>query len=266
VNLKHEASIMTMITTTYPIPDIEPQLAAAADRRPWSFWATLGWFGAAVVAHFATVIPCGLGFAIWWVVAHRNLDIDFESPTFEYVLVAVCMMASALVLTLAARRAGSSAQGYLGLTMPAKRHILTGLGLTAAFWCLGVIFFYLFPAFDQSHELIREYRRLIGNPSALTMYWIAMVVTAPLFEEIIFRGFLMRGWSESRLGSMGAIMLSSLVFAAIHVQYTPVNMAFVFGLGLLFGAMRWRSGSTTLTIMLHAAWNLVASIAIALQA
>jgi membrane protease YdiL (CAAX protease family) len=114
--------------------------------------------------------------------------------------------------------------------------------------------------------LIREYRGLIGNPSALTMYWIMTVVSAPLFEEIIFRGFLMRAWSESRLGSMGAIMLSSLIFAAIHLQYTPVNMAFVFGLGLLLGVMRWRSGSTTLTIMIHAAWNLTAGIAIALQA
>jgi uncharacterized protein len=257
---------MTMITTTYPITDIEPQLPAAADRRPRGFSATLGWFGAAVVAHFAAAILCGLGFVIWWVVVHKNLDIDFESPTFLYITVVFAMMASALVLTLAARRAGPSAQDYLGLRMPAKRHILIGLGLTAAFWSLGGIFFYLFPAFDQSAELIREYRGLIGNPSALTMYWIMTVVSAPLFEEIIFRGFLMRGWSESRLGSMGAIMLSSLIFAAIHVQYTPVNMAFVFGLGLLLGVMRWRSGSTTLTIMLHAAWNLAAGIAIALQA
>jgi uncharacterized protein len=105
-----------------------------------------------------------------------------------------------------------------------------------------------------------------GNPLALTMLWITVLVSAPVFEEIIFRGFLMRGWSESRLGAMGAILLSSLAFAVIHTQYNLYNMGFVLGLGLLLGVMRWRSGSTMLTIMLHAAWNLATSITVVLQA
>jgi CAAX protease family protein len=259
---------MTMITTTYPIPDIEAQHPATttAGRRAWGFWATLGWFGAAVATHFAVAILFSLGFAIWWIVSQRNLEVGIEPPTFQYFTVLFATLVPALVLTLAARRAGPSAQGYLGLTMPAKRHILIGLGLTAVFWCMSETFFHLFPAFDQTPELIREYRGLIGNPSALTMYWLTTVVTAPLFEEIIFRGFLMRGWSESRIGAMGAVMLSSLVFAAIHVQYNLVNMAVVLGLGLLLGVMRWRSGSTMLTMVLHAAWNLACVVTFALQA
>jgi membrane protease YdiL (CAAX protease family) len=43
-------------------------------------------------------------------------------------------------------------------------------------------------------------------------------------------------------------------------------MGFVLGLGLVLGVMRWRSGSTTLTIMLHAAWNLATGITVVLQA
>jgi membrane protease YdiL (CAAX protease family) len=43
-------------------------------------------------------------------------------------------------------------------------------------------------------------------------------------------------------------------------------MTMVLGLGLVLGLMRWRSGSTTLTIMLHMTWNLVAGIMIALHA
>jgi hypothetical protein len=44
------------------------------------------------------------------------------------------------------------------------------------------------------------------------------------------------------------------------VQYDWFFLAQVFGLGLLFGWLRWRSGSTLLTIMLHMFVNLTASL------
>jgi uncharacterized protein len=253
---------MTMITTTYPIPDIEAPLPAVAGRCAWGFWATLGWFGAAIATYFAVAILFGLS----WIVVHGSTDFGVGPPTFEYITAVFASLAAVLLLAFAARHAGPSAQSYLGLTIPAKRYVLIGLGLTAAFWCVSEASDYLFPAFDQSPEQIREYRDVMGNPSALTMYWITTVVAAPVFEEIIFRGFLMRGWSESRIGAMGAVMLSSLVFAVIHTQYNLVNMSFVLGLGLVLGVMRWRSGSTTLTIMLHAAWNLATVMTFVLRA
>jgi uncharacterized protein len=261
-DLKHQVAIMTMITTTYPIPDIEPQQPTSAERRAWGFWATLGWFGAAMATYFAV----GMLFILGWTVIRGNTDLGLKSTTFVNVTAVFATLAAVLLLAFAARRAGPSAKDYLGLTMPAKRYILMGLGLTAALWCVSVSFFSLFPSYSAAPELIREYRALMGNPSALTMYWIMAIVAAPVFEEIVFRGFLMRGWSESRIGGVGAIMLSSLIFAAIHTQYKLVGMGFVLGLGLVLGVMRWRSGSTTLTIMLHAAWNLVAMMMLMLRA
>src|SRR2546423_11715227 len=159
---------MTMITTTYPIPDIEAQRPMSAERRAWGFWATLGWFGASIASYFAVAILFGLG----WIVVHGNMDFGVEPPTFEYITAVFATLAAVLLLAFAARRAGPSAKDYLGLTMPAKRYILIGLGLTAAFWCVSETFFRLFPAFDAAPELIRQYRAVMGNPSALTMYWI----------------------------------------------------------------------------------------------
>ena len=254
---------MTMITTTYPIPLAESP--TSTDRRAWGFWATLGWFGGSVATYVAASALAGFVYAICWVLAQPTVPIDLESPTLMYLATAVSMPAAALLLMLAARRAGPSAFAYLNLTLPSRRHILIGLGLTAAFWCASVGFFYLFPAYDQSPQLVQEYRAILGNPAALALYWITLAITAPIFEEIIFRGFLMRGWSESRIGMMGAIALSSVAFAAVHLQYNLPTMAMVFGLALVLGVMRWRSGSTTLTIMLHMAWNLAAGIAFALQ-
>ena len=46
------------------------------------------------------------------------------------------------------------------------------------------------------------------------------------------------------------------LFAVIHVQYDWFLIAQVFAFGLLFGWMRWATGSTILTTPLHALVNL----------
>ena len=259
---------MSMIATTFPLSQYEsrPLATTRADVRAWGFWATSVWFGAAVVTNLAVSILCGLGYAAWSVLTHPSAAIDWDSPTSQYLAMALSMTAGALLLMYAGRRAGPSAFGYLGLTPPSVRHVLAGLGLLVAFGLFSAGFFHLFPAYDPSSDIIREYQAIMGAPAMLALFWITLVVTAPVCEEIIFRGFLMRGWSESRIGAIGAIMLSSLVFTAIHLQYNLPTLVTVFVLSLVLGVMRWRSGSTTLTIMLHMAWNLAVGMTVAWQA
>ena len=207
----------------------------------------------------AVSFVCGFVYGVWSAVTNPDVPLTFESATLDYVSAAIGMPVAALVLMLAARRRGSALE-YIAFALPSLRHVLIGVASLVALWAVWFAVFKLFPAYDQSAELIREYRSILGNPTALVAYWLMAVVTAPIAEEIIFRGFIMRGWSASRLGLMGAIVLSSAVFAVIHVQYNALTMLMVFTLGLVFAVMRWRSGSTTLPIMLHMAWNLAASL------
>jgi membrane protease YdiL (CAAX protease family) len=95
---------------------------------------------------------------------------------------------------------------------------------------------------------------------ALWLLVIAFCVAAPMSEEIFARGFLYRGWSESRLGVPGAIILSSLAWTSLHLQYDWFFFGEVFCIGLLFGYLRYRSGSTWLTIVLHGINNLAATV------
>ena len=53
-----------------------------------------------------------------------------------------------------------------------------------------------------------------------------------------------------------AIVVISLLWAALHVQYDWTGMLQIFVVGLFLGWMRWRSGSTLLTFLLHALFNL----------
>jgi membrane protease YdiL (CAAX protease family) len=93
---------------------------------------------------------------------------------------------------------------------------------------------------------------------ALWLLVIAFCVAAPVSEELFARGFLYRGWSESFLRVPGAILLSSLVWTSLHLQYDWFFFGEVFSIGLLLGYLRYRFHSTWLTIFVHGLNNLAA--------
>jgi len=95
---------------------------------------------------------------------------------------------------------------------------------------------------------------------ALWLLVIAFCVAAPITEELFARGFLYRGWSESFLGPVGAILLSSAVWTALHLQYDWYFFGEVFSIGLLLGYLRYRFQSTWLTIILHGLNNFAAVV------
>ena len=95
---------------------------------------------------------------------------------------------------------------------------------------------------------------------ALWLLVIAFCVAAPMSEEFLARGFLYRGWSELFLRPAGAIVLSSLAWTAMHLQYDWFFFGEIFSIGLLFGYLRYRTNSTWLTVVLHGLNNLAATI------
>jgi membrane protease YdiL (CAAX protease family) len=97
------------------------------------------------------------------------------------------------------------------------------------------------------------------------LFFLAVVVVAPITEEIAFRGFLFRGLSSTWLGVAGTMVLTSVAWAAMHVQYDWMTLAQIFLIGLLLGWLRWASGSTLLTILLHMLANLAATIQAAIK-
>jgi len=105
-----------------------------------------------------------------------------------------------------------------------------------------------------------EVMKSAQSDGALWLLVVAFCVAAPISEEILARGFLYRGWSESRLGVVGAIMLSSLAWTSLHLQYDWFFFGEIFSIGLLLGYLRYRSNSTWLTIVIHGLNNTAATI------
>lgn len=98
-----------------------------------------------------------------------------------------------------------------------------------------------------------EHRFAVSFP----VFWLAAIVAAPLYEELLFRGLLLEGLRRSRLGPWLALAVTSVLFAEIHVPHSAYAFVSLLASGLLFGAARLATGSLYLVIGLHCVFNIV---------
>ncbi|WP_017304316.1 CPBP family intramembrane glutamic endopeptidase [Spirulina subsalsa] len=87
---------------------------------------------------------------------------------------------------------------------------------------------------------------------ALLIFFSTASLAAPLFEEIIFRGFFLPSLTRY-IPVWGAITLSSLVFAIAHLNISEVLPLTV--LGMVLGFVYVRSRNLLASICLHSLWN-----------
>jgi hypothetical protein len=167
------------------------------------------------------------------------------------------------VVVLAARLAHWRAVDYLALVLPDARAALIPIAAMAAF-VLG----YDALTAVLNHDVVSDFQldsyRSARADGVMPMLWVAFVIVAPLGEEIVFRGFLYRGWAQSRRAVAPAIAAISALWASIHVQYDWFGMLQIFLIGLLLGWARWRSGSTLLAFALHGlanTWAMIETVA-----
>ena len=176
------------------------------------------------------------------------------------VIVACPLLLGALWIPIwIARRRFSE---YLALRWPERREIVRGVAMLCALVLVWFLFRLLLGQ-PKPQFMIEMYRSAKASGS-LGVLIIGFCVAAPIAEELLVRGFLFRGWSQSFLGVWGAIVLSSAVWTAPHTQYNWFYMSQIFALGILLGYLRHRSGSTWLTVILHAANNAAAVALVAL--
>jgi membrane protease YdiL (CAAX protease family) len=181
-----------------------------------------------------------------------------EAAAFSWALIASNILQVA-VLAVAAQLARWNPMEYFALKAPQWRDLLHGVGALAAMLVALEILTQILGRESVSTFQV-DAHRAAREAGTLALLWIAFVIAAPVGEEVIFRGFLFRGWAASPIGPQVTILLSALVFALLHIQYDWWGMLQTFGAGALFGWLRWRSGSTTLTIILHMLVNFVATL------
>ena len=94
----------------------------------------------------------------------------------------------------------------------------------------------------------REIYDVLSTLDSPLWFFLAAVIVAPIVEEIFFRGFLFQGFRK-RYGWMPAVLLSSLIFAAAHLD--PASLIPTFILGVILAYMYHHSNSLWPGILLH---------------
>jgi uncharacterized protein len=239
-----------------------PQLPAAKLPRTWKFFGTAFW-GAAAFAAMSAGQLIAILIALGLFAQGEFSDDRFRAVAEHGGAVAASVLLglppALLVLWLATRLAGRSFASYLALRRPHPKDIAFGLAASAVLLLSLDAIAYL-AGYPLSPEFALASVRSARDSGLVWLVLLGFCVGAPIAEEFIFRGFVFRGWSTTFLGPIGTVVLSSALFAVIHLQYELFYIAGIFLIGLLFGYLRHRSGSTWLTVITHAFYNLMAAL------
>jgi uncharacterized protein len=217
--------------------------------KVWGIWATLAF------AILAFVLGQAMGFAVLSLV--KSIDpgrVDTDGTSVA-IYTLISNPVEIVTLVLAIQLLGTDVREYLGLDVPHRRDVAIAVAALAAAIALADATTFalgkdMVPAFQiELHRTARE-------EGSLPWLWLAIVVAAPVGEELLFRGFMFRGFIHEPRDAVPGILIISLIWSMLHVQYDWFGTAQVFAIGLLFGFVRWRTGSTTLAILMHVLLNL----------
>jgi uncharacterized protein len=166
--------------------------------------------------------------------------------SFMYVF-----LVGALYLVVAGRY-GEPFLPSLGWTFPIPHAFIVlaaGPALTIALSALGVL---LRAPLDSSQIEV-----LIKSRASLAAIILFGVILAPIFEEMLFRGFLLPLLVRS-MGPVLGILLTAVPFALLHGAqnhwaWQPVLLIGI--AGIAFGYVRYKTKSTTAAFLMHSAYN-----------
>lgn len=251
-----------------PSSNGHPQ-AGSAPADPWGLWATLGFSSVLAIAYFAVSLAVAVGLTFAGLARDPRLDVGGYMNALQnnglYLSLATLATAttgSALLVLFVKLRRGLTVAEYLRLR-PVSARLLVKWTLVAGGLALAADLANLLLRRDLVPNFMVRAYATAGN---LPLFWFAVVVAAPVFEELFFRGFLFAGIAASRLGGWGAIALTALAWSAAHVQYELYDMSVVAGFGVVFGLARLRTGSTLAPLFVHALINLLATFQASLVA
>jgi uncharacterized protein len=167
-------------------------------------------------------------------------------------------------LAFAARKGRGSLTADFGLRVRARDGLWFGIGFVLSI-ASGILIAPIVSAghlSTSSQDVVRLFQQARGAETGFFAF--AVLVVAPIGEELLFRGALLRGLLR-RTNPTLAIWGSGLAFALVHVALDPGSgfaVPALLGLGLLSSYRALRTGDLSQSILLHAGFNLLAVLQI----
>jgi membrane protease YdiL (CAAX protease family) len=154
----------------------------------------------------------------------------------------------------AARRKGNGVVRDFGLrARPLDVPIGLAIGVATQI-VANIAYWPLFKLFGE-HDLSADAKALTDqadDPLGVVLLVLIVVIGAPIIEELFFRGLLLRA-AEKRWGPVWAVVVSSVVFAAIHLQ--PLQSLALLIVGVVLAVLALKTGRLGPSIFAHMGFN-----------
>jgi membrane protease YdiL (CAAX protease family) len=239
----------TELSQNIDMSNPDPTFRTPQLGRVWGFWAT---------AFFSCIAYGVFGVAGWLAQAAAVAVGDAQTPLLFGRLFGIGGLAGDLaaiaVLWGAIRETRREFSEYLALTWPSRDEFVIAFMITLVLFVISSSV----AGADDAHSTGPIAYLSVGSTAGLLTLLISGCITGPIMEEFVCRGFMFRGWSESFLGPVWAIVLISALWAVTHFQYDWLTQFWIFLSGLALGYFRWRSNSTWLAVVIHSTMNIYA--------
>lgn len=250
--------------------DRGPLMSQRGRLRPPPRWsvsaAILGWIAAAAITIVVQLVlesfwavPTGVGAAaaragvqVAGGAEPDHLNLSYWQFTLQQLPLWLTLAAVTWVIV---RRHGVRLRSALGLEQR-WYDVPVGLvcGLAAQFLIIPLVYLPLTPHIDRQEieEPARRIMAIADDATAATVVVVAVVLVAPFVEELYFRGLLLRAlWG--RMGRVGTVALSAVLFGLAHAQLLQLPALVVFG--LVAGTLVVATRRLAPAMWAHAAFN-----------
>lgn len=257
-NLDYNAPLVRDLAELKPEPEI-----ITPNNPPWNGWvASAVWF-LSVLA----IIIFPIFFIIPYVLLSKQISLESVATDSTAIFLNLIAIVPAHLFTLAV--------AWFVVTKNNKFSLKDTLGLSSggfrwwyypailiAFFAVAAIVTYFIPEGDN--ELLKILR---SSRMAVFAVVILATFTAPLVEEVVYRGILYSAFQRS-VGVTWAVVIVTIMFAAVHVpQYwgSPGTILLICLLSLLLTLIRVKTDNLLPCIIMHTIFNGIQSIVLVIE-
>lgn len=192
--------------------------------------------------------------------SHDLVGTGGRLPLYAWIL-AIQLVLFGFVLT-GLRRSGCSVRALVDQSTWTGKRWLRYLGIGSVGWLLWMIFgavlgSYLRPTPVQLDAVIQ----FLPHGVIEKLCWIVVAIGTGFFEEVLYRGYLLRQFSALTGSRAIALLLQGAVFAVGHVSLGPALMISVSLLALWLGTLTLWQKSLVPAMIVHAGTSLFGGLA-----
>lgn len=261
-----------MLEEQSPVRSVE-DLMVSPNNPPWNSWVAIGYWVLSVI--FIVVVPAVFLFP-YLISQHVDLrnksqlsEFIFSDPTAIILQLAPVILAHLLTLAagwfIVTKSNRYSFRKTLGWRMDGFR-VWHAIVLTIVFYLFG------FALTSLLGKVENDFERLI-DASRVAVYLVAILATftAPLVEEVVYRGVLYSAL-QKKFGFAASVIFVTLLFTIVHVpQYSQnsvpdyASVITLLVLSLTLTLIRAGTGNLLPCIVLHTVFNGIQSLVLILE-